>query len=476
MPYDPAPPAGIPASWGITVNAQFSQDNFQTVHTIPAFYYQSYEYQVKGNRDWFNPLDQYAWKVRFAPPREGSWQYRLTATDASGTVTSAAQSFSVIVFDQSRVPQSVLSGPAVLRIRERHCIYRPGLQRWHRLVATRCAPAPARFATMGQNGVELSRIWLSQSAIFGSAWNPWYGLRGDYGGYIPRTGLTPAGTPAEVKLRLSYAEDASGNKNTGYFEACRFIGGFQSATAVKRNTNYHFTVRYSATRYHRPAQRKLPELRLRAQDAESGERQLAHQLLRAGQRQQHRPGRSRPTPTAARAKRCSRATGAPETTTFLPPFYMALENVSATNPANGRIPAVYVVARGDQRAAFERDADRAEHRRQTLDGAPEVFRTAILVCLRPGSGARAAERRLPQDCHPGKGRRHSQLARFGREPGLGKRQQLLRQLPDRDRKPLAAAGLVALPAGAMGLFTERPFMGTGQRRRSRQRPPLHPRR
>src|SRR5688572_7296287 len=59
MPYDPAPPPGIPARWGISVGAQFSRDNFQTIHTIPAFHYQSFEYQVKGNRDWFNPLDQF---------------------------------------------------------------------------------------------------------------------------------------------------------------------------------------------------------------------------------------------------------------------------------------------------------------------------------------------------------------------------------------------------------------------------------
>ena len=60
MPHDPAPPPGIPAGWGITVNAEFSRDGFQTVHRIPAFYYQDYDYQVKGNRDWFHALDQFA--------------------------------------------------------------------------------------------------------------------------------------------------------------------------------------------------------------------------------------------------------------------------------------------------------------------------------------------------------------------------------------------------------------------------------
>ena len=132
---------------------------------------------------------------------------------------------------------------------------------------------------MGDNGVSLSRIWLSQSGIFGSAWNPWYGLRGDYGGYIPRTGVTPAGSPATMRLRLTYAE-SGGNRNTGYFEACRFIGGFQAATAVKRQTTYRFRVRYSAVDITGPRNAELPELRVRAQDAEPGRRQLAPQLLR----------------------------------------------------------------------------------------------------------------------------------------------------------------------------------------------------
>src|SRR5688500_19043405 len=66
MPYDAAPPAGIPAGWGITVNGEFSNDGFQTTHVIPAFQYQSYDYQVKGNRDWFSAQDQFGWKVRFA--------------------------------------------------------------------------------------------------------------------------------------------------------------------------------------------------------------------------------------------------------------------------------------------------------------------------------------------------------------------------------------------------------------------------
>jgi hypothetical protein len=340
MPYDPAPPAGIPARWGISVNAQFSRDNFQTVHTIPAFHYQAYEYLVKGNRDWFNPLDQYSWKVRFAPPTEGNWQYRLTATDATGTITGPTQSFSVSPSPNPGFVRVSVRDPRYFEFENGRVFtglgYNGGIDWFNPILSS-----TARFATMGQNGVEMSRIWLSQSGIFGSAWNPWYGLRGDYGGYIPRTGLTPVGSPAEVRLRLSYAEDASGNKNTGYFEACRFIGGFQSATAVKRNTNYHFTVRYSATDMTGPRVGGFPSygLVLKMQNPTNGNWHTDC----------YEPGSANATglvispfggnSTSEAVLEGDWNSGGND---FLPPFYLALQNVRGTNSANGRIPAAYV--------------------------------------------------------------------------------------------------------------------------------------
>src|SRR4029079_1922745 len=47
-PYDPSPPPGVTAGEGITINAEFSQDNFATKSISPAFYYQDFDYQVKN--------------------------------------------------------------------------------------------------------------------------------------------------------------------------------------------------------------------------------------------------------------------------------------------------------------------------------------------------------------------------------------------------------------------------------------------
>ena len=87
FPYDPSPPGGIAAGLGITANALFTPDNWQTVYTQPAFYYQEFDDNQgtpKGGQDWFYPTGQYSWKVRFAPPQAGAWQYKLTARDTSG--------------------------------------------------------------------------------------------------------------------------------------------------------------------------------------------------------------------------------------------------------------------------------------------------------------------------------------------------------------------------------------------------------
>src|SRR5439155_326336 len=98
-------------------------------------------------------------------------------------------------------------------------------------MAPRTAAAGSRdVEIMGQNGIQLIRIWLSQWSIFGSAWSPWSGLRGDYDGYVPSTGLITYGTQStseipSAQMQLVYSEDGNGAKNRGsWFEGCRDHG------------------------------------------------------------------------------------------------------------------------------------------------------------------------------------------------------------------------------------------------------------
>ena len=92
----------------------------------------------------------------------------------------------------------------------------------------------SNFQKMGDNGIQLVRMWLSQWGIYGSAWNPWYSMH-HHAEYIPRTGITPFGTDS-VKMKIS--------ANSTWFDSCMFYGFSKPAPAVKRNTNYKISVKH----------------------------------------------------------------------------------------------------------------------------------------------------------------------------------------------------------------------------------------
>ncbi|MCX6049032.1 MAG: DUF5060 domain-containing protein, partial [Chloroflexi bacterium] len=80
-PYDPAPPPGIAPGDGVTVNAIFTPDNWQTRFIQPAFYYQAFQDESKDGQRWLYPTSDFVWKVRFTPNQAGSWQYKLMVQD-----------------------------------------------------------------------------------------------------------------------------------------------------------------------------------------------------------------------------------------------------------------------------------------------------------------------------------------------------------------------------------------------------------
>ena len=77
MPYDPAPPPGIAPGWGITVNAEFTRDGFQTVQTFRRSSTRTTNTRSRPTGTGSTRSNQYAWKVRFSPPQEGAWEYRI---------------------------------------------------------------------------------------------------------------------------------------------------------------------------------------------------------------------------------------------------------------------------------------------------------------------------------------------------------------------------------------------------------------
>lgn len=241
LPYDPSPPPGLEPGTGITVNALFTPDDWQTVYTQPAFYYQEFEDEIRRNKEWFYPTGNSYWKVRFAPNQEEKWQYKLTAQDASGSTETQPQSFIVVPSDNKGFIRVSSDDPRYFAFEDG--TYFPALGYnmnaqnidWVNPVLSN----EEHLQKMGQNGVQLVRLWLSQWGIFTSAWNPWNAIEPDkHAQYIPRTGMSTnqAYPGSEVSMQIKW--------NSNWYSTCMFIGGWKAKPAVKRNTDYRVRVRY----------------------------------------------------------------------------------------------------------------------------------------------------------------------------------------------------------------------------------------
>ena len=243
MPYDEAPPPGVEPKIGVNVDAQFSPDNWQTVYTVPAFYFQNYEQQIDGGQDWIYPTADYAWKVRFAPNQSGTWQFRLTAKDKGGVAEPMTGSFTVVDSSSHGFIRTSRSDSRYFEFDDG--TYFPALgynmtysqDEW-------LNPIQANqriFQKMGENKVQLARLWLTQWSIYGSAWNPWTGAQQKYPSNVPATSMhgswDTVNSHSEWVIQMRYPPNE-------YFDACMFLNPQLSQPAVKPNTNYQLQVRY----------------------------------------------------------------------------------------------------------------------------------------------------------------------------------------------------------------------------------------
>jgi outer membrane protein assembly factor BamB len=238
LPYDQIPPLGLEPEAGVTVDALFSPDNWQTIYTQPAFFYQEFQDEVKGNKEWFYPTNNLAWKIRFAPNQPGTWQYKIVVQDASGTAETASDSFTVSPSDDKgfiRVSQTdsryfeFEDGTYFPALGYNMSFDRVG---WVNPVLDN----RKNFQIMSQNGIELVRIWLSQWSIYGSEWNPWNSPDPAlHAQYLPHTGITLDGVAPGSEALMQLTADQS---------PCMFTGSWKATPAVKRNTNYRIRIRY----------------------------------------------------------------------------------------------------------------------------------------------------------------------------------------------------------------------------------------
>jgi len=238
LPFDPSPPPGLEPGIGITVNALFTPDNWQTVYTQPAFYYQEFEHEIRSGKDWIYPTGKFVWKVRFAPTRVGTWQFKLTARDASGFAETEPQSFTVVSSNNKGFVRVSKRDPRYFEFENGDYFLGLGYNLtfnqldWDNPTVIN----EPRFQKFQENGLQFFRFWMSQWGIFTSAWNAWDSpLPERHAQYIPYASLSndQAYPGSDVSMALTW------KWNPGMF-----LGFMKQAPAVKRNSTYRLTIRY----------------------------------------------------------------------------------------------------------------------------------------------------------------------------------------------------------------------------------------
>jgi hypothetical protein len=244
FPYDPSPPAGIdpadPAYQGISVNARFTNDNWQTSFVQPAFIYHRFEEELVGDREWSYPTGKAAWMVRFSPHEPGDWQVKLVAEDAGGQGESPATPFQVVASQNRGFIGVSQADPRYFEFDNGEPFLPLGFNRGLNY-ADPVLGNEWLFEILQTNGINFVRNWISH--LYGSAWLEWLGGRNLYGGYLPRPGLLPKLDPASGDVTLAQLIDYEPEGDTGWFDGCRFQFT-NDPEAVKPNTDYRLQISY----------------------------------------------------------------------------------------------------------------------------------------------------------------------------------------------------------------------------------------
>jgi hypothetical protein len=242
QPYTASPPAGVASGLGITVDGELSRDGFQTVLRQPAYYAQQFVYFPLPGADWLYPTTVWAWTLRFAPPTAGTWQYRIRATDASGTTVSAPTSVSVVPSASHGVARVSPTDPRYFEFADG--TYLPALgfnMNFDHISWTNPIQSNrAQFQALGANGVQVVRHWLSQWGVYGSANTVWTSPeRG--ADYVPLATVDPVNRPGFTPVP---GHDVAAWLQVGWNHSLLLGSWLKGAPAVKPSTAYRVRVRY----------------------------------------------------------------------------------------------------------------------------------------------------------------------------------------------------------------------------------------
>lgn len=262
LPYIETPPPGAENDQGITVDALFTPDNWETIYRQPAFYYQEFDDQVKGGREWFYPNGRTSWKVRFSPNQTGDWQVKLTARDASGETETGVFSFEVVASSSHGFVRVSENDPRYFEFDDGKYFPALGFNLNYRNLdwINPVLANEKNFRVMAENGIQLTRTWISQWSIFGSAWGKWYSHNRAHNDQEPDMGLAhpederlldypevtpPAAAPgSDVYLWLNFDETVAADGSQWRFTPCRVFGWRTAPLPLLRDTDYRIQVRY----------------------------------------------------------------------------------------------------------------------------------------------------------------------------------------------------------------------------------------
>src|SRR3990170_4768089 len=239
MPYDPSPPAGVPAGIGVTVEGLFSVDNWQTTIVQPAFLYQPYVHTVISGKDHSTPDGGPRWSLRFAPRSPGAWQFRIRAQDATGTVTYPATTSPALTFSAGSTSSNAYVRRGFVRVSADDPRYfefddgSPFVGVGFNESFSSTANAEQKLQSLEANRINFLRVWLSGSSINGSQWSPWSSHHLPSDAYLPAVGLDAQDTynGADVAWRLDGANP------------CLFADWAQGGIPVEPSTTYTVSAR-----------------------------------------------------------------------------------------------------------------------------------------------------------------------------------------------------------------------------------------
>jgi hypothetical protein len=238
-PYEAAPPPGVPAGTGISVDGLFSLDGWNTVFTQPAFYFQPFNHQALNGLDHFVPSGKPRWAVRFAPPQAGRWEYRLRVTSARGVELFPAQASPALAFEVGERSSNPYTQRGFLRVSAQDRRYfefsdgSPFTGVGFNTGYETSPQAETQMALMEAHKINFIRVWLSGAGINGSQWSSWSSHHLPYDGYLPGVSLdmTNKVPGSDTAFRLD-------NQNP-----CLFADFAQGGIPVTPRTTYQVMVR-----------------------------------------------------------------------------------------------------------------------------------------------------------------------------------------------------------------------------------------